>query len=376
MTKKIFVTLFEKVQNVHLTKDVGQIAYFMHKKFNYNATLIGHKTDNSYPLLKELKGLKLTLLPKIKIGRISLSLLIFLLFNSKKIDVLHLFHHATKTYLYAIVYKFLNKNGFLYIKSDVVLQGLLEYRSFMNPRYKLRNFFFHKAMKITDIVSVETKKAYELINQFYPQYKHKFIHLPNGADIQNAYQLSPLKSFEQKENMIITVGRIGAFEKNHELFLEAISKIDLKEWKVVMVGPIEEKFQNYLSNFFKNFPALKDKIILTGNITSKKELFNYYNNAKVFCLTSISEGSPLVFPEALAYGNFILSTNVGGVEDIILNNKFGRIISDNDSLSVEITRCMGNENLLKNAYEESILYAQQNFEWATIVEILEQRINS
>lgn len=374
MSKKTFVTLFEKVQNVHLTKDVGQLAYFMHKKFAYDAKLVGHKIDREYPALSEVSGLQLVFLPKIKIGRISLSLLFYLVFNARKIDVLHLFHHATKTYLYAMVYKFLNKKGTLYIKSDVVLQGLQEYRSFVNPRYRLRNYLFHKAMKIADCVSVETQQAFYLVNSFYPQYADKFLHLPNGTDIQKAYLETPLKPFSQKDNLIITVGRIGAFEKNHELLLEAISKTDLQDWKVALVGPIEKSFETYLADYFDQFPHLKEKIILTGNIASKKELFEFYNRAKVFCLTSRSEGSPLVFPEALSYGNFILSSKVGGIQDIILDERFGKIVSDSQSLSDAITYCINNYNVLSSAYEGSILHAQQNFDWSLIVEKFQKEL--
>ena len=39
---KTFVTIFEKLQNVHLTKDVGQIPYFMYKKSGYKSILVGH----------------------------------------------------------------------------------------------------------------------------------------------------------------------------------------------------------------------------------------------------------------------------------------------------------------------------------------------
>ena len=211
---KRFVTIFEKIQNLHLTKDVGQIPYLMYKKFNYESIIVGHKLDNSYPYLnEETKGLKLKLLPKLKIGRISLSIIWYLIFNARKIDILNLYHHRTNTYFYIWLYKKINPKGILYLKSDLVIDGLNEYQSFVNPEYTIRNYFLNKTIRNMDIISFETTQSFELANKLYKEHKHKFLYLQNGFNIDSAYKYFRPKDYELKENLIITVGRIGTFQK-------------------------------------------------------------------------------------------------------------------------------------------------------------------
>ena len=125
---KKFVTLFEKTENFHLIKDVGQIPYLMHHYFGYDSTIVTYKNNDSYPYLEdEVQGLKLKFIPKVKLGRYSLSSLAYLFFNAKNIDVLHLFHHREKTYLNFLMYKWRNPNGIAFLKSDMGLNSIKEY---------------------------------------------------------------------------------------------------------------------------------------------------------------------------------------------------------------------------------------------------------
>src|SRR5690606_8696614 len=117
-----------------------------------------------------------------------------------------------------------------------------------------------------------------------------------------------VKPFHEKENIILAVGRIGTYQKNTELLLEALLNVDLNNWKVFILGPIEENFTAYISNLFTAHPNLKDKIIFAGNITDRLELFGWYNRAKILCMTSRFEGFPITFSEALYFGNYIITT--------------------------------------------------------------------
>ncbi len=373
---KTFVTIFEKLQNVHLTKDVGQIPYFMYKKFGYKSILVGHKIDNKYPYLKtEVEGLNLKLLPKFKIGRISLSIIIYLIFNAKRIDILNLYHHCTKTYIYAWLFKKLNSKGIVYLKSDLVAIGLNGYKSFVNPKYKIRNYLLNKVIKNIDIISMETSHTFNEINLIYYKYKEKFLYLPNGLNIYKAYSDVKLEEYALKENIIITVGRIGTYQKNNEILLEAISEIDLKNWKIYLIGPIQKEFNNYINEYYLKFPHLKNKVIFTGNIDNKRKLYDFYNRSKIFCLTSRDESFGLVYTEALAYGNYILSTDVGAVNDITDNQKYGRIFENAEGLAKNLLKLISNENVIYENYKQSVLFAESFFDWNNIIDKLEERIN-
>lgn len=74
--------------------------------------------------------------------------------------------------------------------------------------------------------------------------KNKSTLLSNGFD-EDLLQLFSMKEcrYEEKENLIITVGRLGTFEKNTEMIIKAAEKVHFDNWKLVLIGPIEPKLK-------------------------------------------------------------------------------------------------------------------------------------
>jgi glycosyltransferase involved in cell wall biosynthesis len=157
-----------------------------------------------------------------------------------------------------------------------------------------------------------------------------------------------------KENIIITVGRIGTEQKNNQMQLEALSGLDLKDWKFVFIGPIENDFLPHT----KNLPS---NIIFTGNITDRAEIYNWYKRAKVFCLTSGWESWCLAMVDSLYFGCEIVSTNVGCFEDIT-NKEFGYEIKNADDLRNVLLKIVNKEiDPLENF--EKIIERSKEFDW-------------
>ena len=60
-----FVTLFLRMKNVHLLKDVGMIPYILHRDYGVDSTMVSMKNEEKYPFLnKEVSGLKMRFLPE------------------------------------------------------------------------------------------------------------------------------------------------------------------------------------------------------------------------------------------------------------------------------------------------------------------------
>ena len=116
-------------------------------------------------------------------------------------------------------------------------------------------------------------------------------------------------------------------------------------------------------------------MIFTGNIDNKRKLYDFYNRSKIFCLTSRDESFGLVYTEALAYGNYILSTDVGAVNDITDNQKYGRIFENAEGLAKNLLKLISNENVIYENYKQSVLFAESFFDWNNIIDKLEERIN-
>ncbi|MFA6947265.1 MAG: glycosyltransferase family 4 protein [Pedobacter sp.] len=379
--KPTFVTIFTDTENFHLVKDVGQLPYFMYKTEGYDAELITYKNNKEYPYLNhEVKGLKLSFIPDK--GRFLYSetgILSYLWSNSKSIDVLNLFHFKKDHLLYLLPYKILNPAGKAYIKLDMDILFFKDYNAFLYSKYSLKNYLLKGItkwmFKLTDIFSVETEEARSYLLEVYPELNQKLICIPNGVDNLYLDEEIKLKSWEEKENIIITVGRIGSLQKNTELLLEALNEVELKSWKVYILGPVEESFQSYIETYFKLNPHLTESIIFKGNITDRKELFEWYNRAKIFCLTSRFEGFPITFPEALYFGNYIISSPVSSASHITNNDQFGKVVkAEASEFAKAIQNSIEPGFLTAQGYEEIRSFAKKNFTWSGIIKKLSDKL--
>ena len=191
-------------------------------------------------------------------------------------------------------------------------------------------------------------------------------------NIERFYTLTPLKPYEKKENIILTVGRIGTPEKDNQMLLDAVKNLDLKSWKVLFVGPIEAKFQENIEDFYAENPQLREHVEFTGPIYDRQKLFDLYNRSKIFCLTSVEESFGFVLIEAMAYGNYIVTTPISSAKDLTADEKVGKIIADGNSLSKTLEKSMRRDMKLES--EEAVAYANANFDWAVVLKNLEKRI--
>ena len=381
--KPTFVTVFTETENFHLVKDVGQLPYFMYKTEGYDATLISYQNNVEYPFIdQEVNGLKLNFIPnKGRFLYFELGVLYYLFNHSKSIAVLNLFHFKKDHILYLLIYKLVNPKGKAYIKLDMDILFFKNYNAFLFSNYRIKNLIL-KALtswifKLTDLFSAETDQAKDYLLNVYPELHNKLICIPNGVDNLYLDKEIPIKAFQEKENIILTVGRIGTEQKNTELLLDALKITDLKDWKVYILGPIEESFKKYIADFYKEYPQLENKVIFTGNITDRKELFDWYNRAKVFCLSSRYEGFPIAFPEALYFGNYLISSPVSSAEHITSKGKYGTVAkADAHEFSKAIQNSIEPGFLSSQRYQEIRRFSKDNFTWPGIVKKLADQIKS
>jgi glycosyltransferase involved in cell wall biosynthesis len=150
----------------------------------------------------------------------------------------------------------------------------------------------------------------------------KTILLPNFVDTNIFYQdETPSKFLEHiNEKILLFVGRMEEV-KGLELFVDTLLELNLREpenWKGVFVGrgtydPIIRKYiESKSSDHMFHF---------TGAVFEPEELRKIYNRASVLMISSYFEGIPMVILECLACGTPCISTDVGGVKDILADNK-------------------------------------------------------
>ena len=394
--KRTFLHISEEFEYRWIGKDNGMIPIYMNEELSYESKILTVNLKKDLP--DEVRGIKI-----IKVKRIfsflsnfaywtklvkRINIFKYLIKNAKNIDILMLFHVSRCSYWYAYFYKKYNPNGKIYIKADFNLGVYKKEWSIVNSKPKsLREFFkkrresqeYSKRKKLIPMVDLISYESFEAFNYMKDSYagvdtKNKTMYFPNGYDNKVIDKIK-IKSFKEKENIILTVGRLGTKEKNTELLLETLKEVDLKDWKVYLVGSIDKNFIKYKEKFFEDNPNLKEKIIFTGEIKAKEKLYEYYNKAKVFVLPSKWESFGIVMVEAMAFGNYIITSNTCAANDITNNNSIGKIIEidSKSQLKKEIEKAIEKNFELKNKYEETLKYVL-NFKYSNLIKKLGERV--
>ena len=233
---------------------------------------------------------------------------------------------------------------------------------------KLTSHFFNHVKFL-----VANEHAHEIMQKAYIKHNwHGLVSLYPCLDDEmfNKFGLE-MRPWSGKENIMISVGRIGNYQKNTEMLLKALGKVHLKDWKVYIIGPLTDSFfvdknanvEQYATSFFDANPHLIGKVIFTGLIYDQKELFNYFLKAKLYLSSARHEGFANVFSQAAALGCYIISTDVGGAKTASNNWKFGtKIEQENDEEMAEaIQKIVDDESIIQQCARPDInhfLYSQ------------------
>ena len=375
--KKNITLVFNHFETEHFGKDVFLVPYYLGKIYNLAVTIVYPKTATNTDFPVEMRGV---VLKSIK-NRFSkkphsgprilkeLFFLFYVIYNAKNMDILMRLHLSEETILIGLFYKWLNPDGFLYVKAD----GGKDFHNnnfslkTLNPvkliKRILKRRFYSQFLKAVDLITIETEPVYhqfKYANMLGIDLGKKSRLLHNGFDKKQFEKFNfAINEFSEKENLIITVGRLGSRQKNTELLLQAAQGLDLKDWNITFIGPVEKDecdFQKTVDMFFEEQPLLRKKITFTGPIYDKKELWQWYNRAKVFVLPSRWEGFAIVFPEALFFRNYIISTDVGGAGEILISggNIYGELVpQDNVSFLQKILQRIIDENRLEALYKKT-----------------------
>ena len=378
--KKTFLTFFPLGENEHLAKDVGVIPNIMAKNFGYESYLAVYDRGQKFEYLNTFaKHLKLWYIKSPKkpmFGKLSLQSILFFIKNSHKINVVNFYHLTRETKILAIIYKFFNRKGFVYIKADTDIYAKFSPHKIAGIRSYIKFLSEMLFRKITNLVSVEYEQSVRILKTHFTEWKDKIIHIPNGIDFEFLKNLG----FEHlqksdKEKLIITVGRLGLAVKDNQIMLESLNGLDLKDYKFVFIGPISDetniKFE--IEQFYLNNPDLKDKVIFAGGIYDKKELYSWYKKASAFCLTSKRESWCLALSDAIYFGCEIVSTNVGCFE-YVTKQEFGYEVKNVRELRNIFEKIVNKEIDLSHNFEK-IIERSKEFNWSKICEKLYSEIN-
>jgi len=144
--------------------------------------------------------------------------------------------------------------------------------------------------------------------------------------ILNGVDTEQFKSVENKviDQAFVKLGIIGRLDpvKDHKTLFNAVQylKQKNKNVKLYVIGDGPER--NNLADYVHQM-HLEDDIVFLG---AKKDIAKQLEQLDVFILSSIAEGIPVTLIEAMSCALPTVTTDVGGIPEVVQNNKTGLLV--------------------------------------------------
>ena len=236
------------------------------------------------------------------------------------------------------------------------------------------------AKRSTGIIAISDLQKNELTDIYRIAKKDKVEVIQLGFDL-NPFQenlVEKRKKTREEYNLsddqiaIAIIGRLAPI-KNHDLFLESI-KLVQKETKqklvFFIVGDGDQK-----KIIEDNVANLKTEIEIDIRMTSWiKDIKTFNAGMDIICLTSDNEGTPVSLIEAQASNIPIVSTDVGGVRDIVSENETGYISPKNDAnhFSKNLLLLTEDKNNRERMSQNGWTFVKNKFHYTRLVSDIEK----
>jgi len=178
----------------------------------------------------------------------------------------------------------------------------------------------------------------------------RFVHL-DGSEVRNYF----LK--DKFAQILLFVGRFTD-QKDIPTLFNAFELVLRKKPKTLLLLIGKGSKENFLKNLAQK-KGIFSNIIFTGAIEHAK-IADYYSASDIFVLSSIVEGRATVLVEAMLSKKPIVTTDVSGVKDWILNSKTGFIVKrkNHEDFAEKVIYLLDNPEIAKSFGEKGYELAQ------------------
>lgn len=236
------------------------------------------------------------------------------------------------------------------------------------------------ARRTTKIIAISHIQKKELCQDFKVGPCDQFEVLPLGFDLARFQEnLSERREdFRVKyalEMDDIAIGIIGRLVpvKNHQLLIEAMARLKKqtnKSVKLIIIGDgelREQIEQGCLRQGLKtsNVSAEGVDVLFTSWI---KQIETALPGLDIVALTSFNEGTPVSLIEAQAANTPIISTRVGGIEDIVLENETALLVENNnlDEMTHALQKLVEDGALRKRMKKLGFEHVEKKYSYETL----------
>lgn len=232
------------------------------------------------------------------------------------------------------------------------------------------------------IIAISNLQKKELTQDFKIASPEKFTVIPLGFELEKfqTNYAEKRKKFRAGYHLAddeIAVGIIGRLVpvKNHSLFLKAMKQVfekTTKKVKAIIVGDGEEK---------ENIIRLAEELAIPYDLPdaeyTKPLLFTSWltnidevmAGLDIVAMTSFNEGTPVSLIEAQASNKAIVSTAVGGIEDIVISGKTALLSVNNnvEQFAANLLALIEDDMLRKDFGRHGFAFVQEKFSFKRLV---------
>ena len=194
-------------------------------------------------------------------------------------------------------------------------------------------------------------------------------YIPNYVDIN---EFAPSKENKDTDKIVVTYPRRLYKPRGMYMLLDISDKLikDFPNIEIHFVGKGFDEDVKHIKEKMKKYP----NHIKLYNMPPERMHEVYKNSDISLICTLYSEGTSLSCLEAMASGNAVIATRVGGLTDLIFNNYNGKLIEPNkDSLYDAIASCIKDRDLMEKCKRNGIEVAKEfnkdiwNKRWSSII---------
>lgn len=174
----------------------------------------------------------------------------------------------------------------------------------------------------------------------------------NGVPMENCHR----KKEYTGNKKILHIGRFSP-AKNHEVLVRAFSTIVERGYDVKLYLYGQGELEKPIKELVKNLHM--EKNIFFCGLTD--DVYSVMEKCDIFVLPSLYEGMPMTLIEAMGTGMPILASNVGGIPDMIENEKSGLLCEPTEDGVVKNLERLIESSDERKLYGENAIISSEKF---------------
>ncbi|MEJ2251811.1 MAG: glycosyltransferase family 4 protein [Candidatus Lokiarchaeota archaeon] len=280
----------------------------------------------------------------------------------KNYDLIHAHSYIFFTSFQIALLRKLRKFPFiLHLHGGIKTPSSMSYNFQEYTQLTLKNLIFDKTIgkftiKNADTIISVSKRDIKLIKKLYDVPDEKCYYVPNGVNIEKFQRRN-----HTVRQYITFIGRL-TYIKGFDIFLDVIKNIHQKDknikFLVIGDGPLEAELHQLQKKlpitYYPNYPYLNMEQI--------------YNMSKVLMITSRFEGLPTIILESLACETPVITSNVGGISELIESSHNGFFVNfkNTDNSVDKILDVIHDDEKLKKMGIHGREIIKKNYSWEKI----------